>query len=87
MSRRWALLALLAWPADAGAQNEPQLKVPAGLAIEVFAAKVGSPRFMALDPAGTLLVSEPARGRVLALPDRNGDGKADAIQTVVDGLG
>jgi hypothetical protein len=30
------LLALLAWPADAGAQNEPQLKVPAGLAIEVL---------------------------------------------------
>ena len=41
---------------------------------------------MALDPAGTLLVSEPARGRVLALPDENGDGKADSIQTVVDGL-
>ena len=81
------LLALLAWPAGAGAQNEPTLKVPAGFAIEVFAAKVGSPRFMALDPAGTLLVSEPARGRVLALPDRNGDGKADGIQTVVDGLG
>jgi glucose/arabinose dehydrogenase len=81
------LLALLAWPAGAGAQNEPPLKVPAGFAIEVFAAKVGSPRFMALDPAGRLLVSEPARGRVLALPDRNGDGKADAIQTVVDGLG
>ena len=36
VSRRWALLALLAWPADAGAQNEPQLKVPAGLAIEVL---------------------------------------------------
>lgn len=81
------LLALLAWPAVTGAQDEPPLTVPAGFAIEVVAAKVGSPRFMALDPAGTLLVSEPARGRVLALPDRNGDGKADAIQTVVDGLG
>jgi glucose/arabinose dehydrogenase len=80
------LLALLAWPAVARAQNEPPLRVHAGFAIEVFAAKVGSPRFMALDPAGTLLVSEPARGRVLALPDKNGDGKADGIQTVVDGL-
>jgi glucose/arabinose dehydrogenase len=80
------LLALLAWPAAAAAQNEPPLKVPAGFAIEVFAAKVGSPRFMALDPSGTLLVSEPARGRVLALPDRGGRGKADGIQTVVNGL-
>lgn len=80
------LLALLAWPTAAGAQTGPHLKVPAGFAIEVFAAGVGSPRLMALDPAGTLLVSEPARGRVLALPDRNGDGKADAIQPVVNGL-
>ena len=86
VSRLLVALALPAWPAIAGAQNEPPLKVPAGFAIEVFAAKVGSPRLTALDPAGTLLVSEPARGRVLALPDRNGDGKADAIQTVVDGL-
>src|SRR5258706_6951302 len=80
------LLGLLAWPAAGGAQNEPQLKVPAGFAIEVFAAKVGSPRFMAVDPAGTLLVSEPAKGRVLALPDKNGRGRADGIQMVVDGL-
>ncbi len=80
------LLGLLAWPVAGGAQNEPQLKVPAGFAIEVFAAKVGSPRFMAVDPAGTLLVSEPAKGRVLALPDKNGRGRADGIQTVVDGL-
>ena len=80
------LLALLAWPPTADAQNEPPLKVPAGFAIEVFAARAGSPRFMVLDPAGTLLVSEPAKGRVLALPDRNGTGKADTIQTVVDGL-
>jgi len=80
------LLGLLAWPAAGGAQNEPPLKVPAGFAIEVFAAKVGSPRFMAVDPAGTLLVSEPAKGRVLALPDKKGRGRADGIQTVVDGL-
>jgi glucose/arabinose dehydrogenase len=80
------LLALLAWPPIVGAQNEPPLKVPAGFVIEVFAARAGSPRFMALDPAGTLLVSEPAKGRVLALPDRSGKGKADTIQTVVDGL-
>jgi hypothetical protein len=30
------LLALPAWPAVAGAQNEPPLKVPAGFAIEVL---------------------------------------------------
>ena len=41
---------------------------------------------MAVDPAGTLLVSEPSAGRVLALADKNGDGKADSVQTVVTGL-
>lgn len=80
------LLALLGWPGAALAQMEPRFKLPAGFAIEVFAADVGSPRLMALDPAGTLLVSEPARGRVLALPDKNADGKADGVQVVVEGL-
>jgi glucose/arabinose dehydrogenase len=77
-------LAALLLPAAAGA--EAQLKVPPGFHVEVFASGVGSVRLMALDPAGTLLVSVPSRGRVLALPDANGDGKADAIQTVVEGL-
>ncbi|HEX5529076.1 MAG TPA: PQQ-dependent sugar dehydrogenase [Methylomirabilota bacterium] len=81
-----ALVLLAALPGAAGAQGGPKLKVPPGFAIDVFANKVGGVRFMAVDPAGTLLVSEPSGGRVLALPDKNGDGKADGIQTVVDGL-
>jgi len=68
------------------AQGGPKLTVPPGFAIDVFADKVGSVRFMAIDPAGTLLVSEPSAGRVLALPDKNADGKADSVQTVVTGL-
>ena len=72
--------------AGAAAQGGPKLKVPPGFAIDVFADKVGSVRFMAVDPAGTLLVSEPSAGRVLALPDKNGDGKADRVQVVVTGL-
>ncbi|MFI5376122.1 MAG: PQQ-dependent sugar dehydrogenase [Candidatus Rokuibacteriota bacterium] len=85
-----ALLALgllaTALPGIAAAQGGPKLKVPPGFAIDVFADKVGSVRFMAVDPAGTLLVSEPSAGRVLALPDKNRDGKADSAQTVVTGL-
>ena len=88
--RASALLALgllaAALPGAAEAQGEPKLKVPPGFAIDVFADKVGSVRFMAIDPAGTLLVSEPSAGRVLALPDKNGRGKADSVQTVVTGL-
>ena len=88
--RASALLALgllaAALPGVADAQGGPKLKVPPGFAIDVFADKVGSVRFMAIDPAGTLLVSEPSAGRVLALPDKNGRGKADSVQTVVTGL-
>ncbi len=79
-------LTLLAVAAPAAAQSGPTLKVPPGFAIDVFADKAGSVRFMAVDPAGTLLVSEPSSGRVLALPDRDGDGKADAVKVVVTGL-
>jgi len=60
--------------------------LPPGFAIETFASGLGSPRFMTLDPAGTLLVSIPSQGRVVALPDRGGHGKADAVVTVVEGL-
>lgn len=88
MIARALLLAglLLAAAAPAAAQSGPRLTVPPGFAIEVFAANVGSVRFMAIDPAGTLLVSEPSRGRVLALPDPSGTGKAESPRTVVDGL-
>ncbi len=69
----------------AGAQDLP-FRLPPGFRIEVFAGGLGAPRFMAVDPAGTLLVSIPSQGRVVALPDRDGDGRADASLSVADGL-
>jgi glucose/arabinose dehydrogenase len=78
------LLALAVTPTPAAAQTD--LRLPAGFRIETFASGLGGPRFMALDPAGTLLVSVPRQGRVVAMPDRDGDGRADALATVVDGL-
>ncbi len=81
-----ALLTVALAAAPAAAQSGPRLTVPPGFAVDVFADKVGSVRFMAFDPAGTLLVSEPSAGRVLALPDKNHDGKADAVRVVVSGL-
>jgi glucose/arabinose dehydrogenase len=62
------------------------LTLPPGFSISLFAKGLEKPRVMALDPDGTLLVSIPSQGRVVALPDRDRDGTADRIVTVVDGL-
>ncbi|MGH7411346.1 MAG: PQQ-dependent sugar dehydrogenase, partial [Candidatus Methylomirabilis sp.] len=60
--------------------------LPLGFRAEIFASTLGAPRFMTLDPSGTLLVSTPRQGRVVALPDRNGRGKADEVVTVAEDL-
>lgn len=65
---------------------DSRLRLPPGFRIGTFASGLGGTRFMAVDPAGTLLVSIPRQGRVVALPDRDGDGRADAVLTVVEGL-
>ena len=75
-------LPLLALPAG----GQQRISVPPGFHIDVFAAPLSGARFMTLDPAGTLLLSLPRQGRVVALPDDNRDGRADATVTVVEGL-
>jgi glucose/arabinose dehydrogenase len=62
------------------------LKLPQGFAISVFAENVPGARVLALDPQGTLLVSLTRQGKVVALPDKNGAGKADDVVTVLEGL-
>ena len=62
------------------------LKLPPGFAISVFAKKLPGARVLILDPNGNLLVSLTSQGRVMALPDTNHDGVADAVVTVLDGL-
>ena len=47
----------------------------------VFPAGLAEPRFMTVDSQGHLYASVPRKGKILALPDDNGDGVAD--RTVV----
>ena len=63
-----------------------RLRVPAGFAVRQFAAGLDTPRLMSVGPDGALLVAERGGGRVVRLPDRDGDGRADGVETVVDGL-
>lgn len=62
------------------------LRVPAGFQVSVFADGLGQARFMALDPRGRLMVCDMGSGRVLTLPDENGDGRADRTIVFADNL-
>ena len=73
-------------PGDAVDPAAFPLKLPPGFSIGIFARGLPGARVLALDPGGHLLVSLTSQGRVVALPDKNGDGVADAVVTVLDGL-
>lgn len=72
------------------------LRLPPGFQVNVFAsaAGLGYPRELVMGPDGVLYVADASGGgqreskgsRVLALPDRDGDGVADEIVVVADSL-
>jgi glucose/arabinose dehydrogenase len=62
------------------------LTVPAGLQVTYFAKDLGGVRFMAVAPDGAVYATQPGKGRVVRLPDANGDGVADSTVVVVTGL-
>src|SRR5262245_16228519 len=81
--------------AFAFAQNQPapqappvpaELKVPTGFTASVFASDVTGGRLMAVSPDGVLFVARQPKGDVVALPDRDKDGKADKVDLVATGL-
>jgi glucose/arabinose dehydrogenase len=63
-----------------------ELTVPAGFTVSVFASGVTGGRLMSVSPDGVLFVARQSPGDVVALPDRNHDGKADGVEVVVSGL-
>ncbi len=67
---------------DKGAAAETELILPDGYAAGVFAEGLDHPRFMAVAPDGTLFAAEPGENRVVALPDADGDGRADEVVEV-----
>src|SRR5262245_49698168 len=70
---------------DTGTPGETTLQLPDGVTSRVFATGLAAPRFMAFSPDGVLFVAERDADRIVALPDRDGDGKAD--ETIVVGSG
>lgn len=62
------------------------LTLPAGFHVSIFAKDVPNARVLVFDPTGTLLVSEPSQGKVVALIDSDNDGVSDKKAVVVEGL-
>ena len=71
---------------DEPASPLSQIALPAGFAIDYFAEDVPGARSMTLGDEGTLFVGTRGEGRVYALPDRNGDARADTVITIAGGL-
>ena len=70
---------------DRGEPGETSLVLPDGYRANVFAEGLDHPRFMAVAPDGTLFVAEQGENRVVALPDADSDGRADAVAEVGSG--
>jgi len=62
------------------------VQVPEGFVVSVFAQGLNGPRFIAFGPDKVLYVADRKNGRIVALPDENGDGKANGIRVFADGL-
>ena len=62
------------------------ITLPPGFSIAVYAADVPNARQMALGPSGVVFVGSLAEGKVYAVVDRDGDGKADAVHVLASGL-
>lgn len=75
-------------PKDGGGMTEEKLglKLPENFSISIFAKNIDNPRVMTFDPNGNLIASLTTIGKVVALPDRNNDGKADEEIVILDKL-
>jgi glucose/arabinose dehydrogenase len=63
-----------------------RIQVPRGLSIQLY-AELPRVRWLRPTPAGDLLASVPREGRVVLIErDRNGDGRADGVRTLLEDL-
>lgn len=62
------------------------IQLPKGFKIEVFADKLPNARSLTIGDKGTVFVGTHRSGKVYALQDTDGDGKADKIYTIAENL-
>lgn len=66
--------------------NSLGLKLPPGFAIDIFAENLKAPRDLLFDQDGILLASIPQDGKVVALPDKDNNGKVDKTINLIENL-
>lgn len=69
-----------------GSGEMAAVQVPDGFQVEVFARDLSGPRFITFGPEGALYVAERGANRIIRLPDRNEDGRADQLEQAADNL-
>jgi glucose/arabinose dehydrogenase len=69
-----------------GSGGLADVHTPKGFKTNVFAEDLDGPRFISFGPDGVLHVADRGSGRIVALPDANGDGVADEKRVVADNL-
>lgn len=67
-------------------ENFHRLKLPSGFVITVFASNICGARMIKISNNGIVFISCPQEGKIVALKDTTGDGKADVIQNAIEGL-
>lgn len=80
------LMGCLPEPTPAPDPQLEQIRLPDGYSISVFADSVENARSMDLSPSGTLFVGTRRAGKVHALIDSDGDGRADRQYLIAEGL-
>ena len=66
--------------------DETPLQLPPGFTAQIFAGDLNGPRFITFSPEGILHVSDRGKDRIVALPDADGDGRADEIRVIAENL-
>ncbi len=73
-------------PGSSPVASLSEFAVPEGFVMSVFADDVPDARVIAFGPRGEMLVSQPSEGKISALADADGDGRADEVRVVAKGL-
>jgi glucose/arabinose dehydrogenase len=87
----WLPVSIAVPPSEARSPGETdgiasQLKPPQGFTVNAYATGLGDARSMALTPRGDIILSSPPARVLLIKADKDGDGRADGVVTLIDGL-